>query len=210
VIAVGAVDRDGLITSFSSRGPTADGRIKPDLVALGLATHTVEYPTVESYTRYNGTSLSTPLVAGLCAQILEIQPDLSPISLWELLTSTSSRSETPDNVYGYGLPDGVAASGLDIDLEPTTIFLGGAYPNPFRSRTSFDIEVPTGESITVRIFDCSGALVKTISVGGELAEGNGLVWDGTNSEGSAVATGLYFARFTGRGFDRTIKVLLIR
>ena len=210
VIAVGAVDRDGILANFSSRGPTADGRIKPDLVALGLATHTVDYPTTDLYARYNGTSLSTPLVAGLCVQMLEIQPDLTPMSMWELLTSTSSRSGTPDNVYGYGLPDGVTASGLDIDIDPTTILLGGAFPNPFRSRTSFNIEVPPGEPVTVRIFDCRGGLVKALSVNREIEQGSTLAWDGTNSEGLSVATGIYFAHFTARDFDRTIKVLLIR
>jgi serine protease AprX len=210
VIAVGAVDRDGVIAYFSSRGPTADGRIKPDLVALGLGTHTVNYPTADLYARYNGTSLSTPLVAGLCAQLLEILPELTPISLWELLTSTSSRGGAPDNVYGYGLPDGVTASGLDIDVDPTTILLSGAYPNPFRFRTSFDLEVPPGEPVTVRIFDCRGALVRELSVNRALAEGSTLAWDGTNADGLSVATGVYFVRFSARNFDRTIKVLLIR
>jgi serine protease AprX len=208
VIAVGAVDRYGFIAPFSSRGPTADGRIKPDLVALGVGTYSVQYPTFDSYATSSGTSLSTPLVAGLCAQLLEIKPDLTPESMRELLTSTSSRSENPDIVYGYGIPDGVLASGIDVD--PTTVVLGGAYPNPFRSRTSFHLDVPPGERVAVRIYDCRGALVKEIPAAEALVQGGSLVWDGTNSQGLHVATGLYFVRFSAAGFDRTIKVLLIR
>ena len=208
VISVGAVARDGLIAYFSSRGPTADGRIKPDLVALGVGTYSAEYPTIDSYAAYSGTSMSTPLIAGLCVQLLEIQPALTPISLRELLTSTASRSDSPGNVYGYGLPDGAIASGLDIDLGPDTILLGGAYPNPFRSRVRFDLGIPEGERVTVRVFDCRGALVKAFSV--DSATGDGFAWDGTNAGGLDVAAGLYFVRFTGRYFDRTVKVLLIR
>lgn len=208
VIAVGAVDRDGVIASFSSRGPTADGRIKPDLVALGVQTYSVDYSTNDGYAASSGTSLSTPLVAGLCAQLLEIMPELTPFSIWEILTSTASRSENPDNTYGYGLPDGPAAAGIDI--QPETIEFGGAYPNPFMFRTSFDLEVPPGEPVTVRIFDCRGVLVSELPASAMLDGGGTLVWDGTNSEGSRVATGVYFARISGRGFDRTVKLLLIR
>jgi serine protease AprX len=208
VIAVGAVDRGGIIAYFSSRGPTADGRIKPDLVALGSGTRSVDYTTVDSYASSSGTSLSTPLVAGLCAQLLEIMPELTPFSMWELLTSTSSKSEMPDNAYGYGLPNGAAAAGIEI-LQ-TTIALGGAYPNPFMSRTSFDLVVPPGEPVTVRIFDCRGGLVRELPTGATLSQGGVLVWDGTNSEGSHVATGVYFARISAGSLDRTIKLLLIR
>jgi serine protease AprX len=209
VIAIGAVDRNGVIAYFSSRGPTADGRIKPDVVALGLGVHTVEYPTVDSYARYNGTSLATPLVSGLCAQILEIFPELSPIEVWELLTSTSSRSNDPDNVYGYGLPDGVAAASVEVPEEPATIVTGGAYPNPFRTSTKFDITIPISEPLTVRIYDCRGALVKELIAGRILPWGGTLNWDGTNGAGSRVAAGVYFMHFSSRHFDRTFKVLLI-
>ncbi len=202
VIAVGAVDRAGVIAYFSSRGPTADGRIKPDLVALGSGTRSVDYTTSDGYASSSGTSLSTPLVAGLCVQLLEIMPELSPYAMWELLTSTASRSENPDNTYGYGLPNGAEAAGIEV--EPASIVLGGAYPNPFVARTSFDIEIPPGEEVTVRIFDCRGALVR------ELVSGEELAWDGTDSGGSRMAPGVYFARISAAGIERTVKLLLIR
>jgi len=208
VIAVGAVDRDGVIAGFSSRGPTADGRIKPDLVALGVQTRSVEYSTIDSYASSSGTSLSTPLVAGLCVQLLEMMPLLTPYSMRELLISTSSRSGNPDNTYGYGLPDGAAAAGIEI--EPEIVVLGGAYPNPFAAVTSFDLEVPPGEPVTVRIFDCRGALVRELSAAAASAGEGALVWDGTDSAGSRVATGVYFARISAGGFERSIKLLLIR
>jgi serine protease AprX len=209
VIAVGAVDRNGVIAYFSSRGPTADGRIKPDVVALGLGVQSVEYPTAYSYASYNGTSLATPLISGLCAQILEILPELSPVELRNLLTSTSSRSGDPDNVYGYGLADGVAAAAVEPPEEPAAISLRGAYPNPFRTSTKFEIAIPISEPLTVRIYDCRGALVRELIAGRILPWGGTLTWDGTNSAGSRVAAGVYFMHFTSRHFERTFKVLLI-
>ncbi|MCK4235493.1 MAG: S8 family serine peptidase, partial [Candidatus Krumholzibacteria bacterium] len=113
VIAVGAVDRYGNIAHFSSRGPTADHRIKPELVAMGVGVHSVGYPTTTGYGSCYGTSYATPLVAGVCALLLEIHPEWSPIEVRQALLFTSTRSGSPDNTYGYGVPRALMASGFD-------------------------------------------------------------------------------------------------
>jgi len=101
VIAVGAVDHDNEITSFSSAGPTADGRIKPDVVALGQGVVTVFSTSGGG----SGTSFSCPLAAGVCGLILQAHPELRPMQVREALRETADRSQSPDNLYGWGLID---------------------------------------------------------------------------------------------------------
>lgn len=208
-IAVGAVDRNGVRTYFSSRGPTADGRIKPDLMALGRGVYTVDWGTSSGYGYGDGTSLSTPLVAGLCAQLLEIDPGMGPIDVRGSLIGASSQSGAPDNYYGYGIPDGLLASGLEGPVRPASLVLRGAYPNPFRSNTLFDISIPEGDPLTVRIYDCRGALVRNLISNRVLPWGGTLTWDGTNDAGRRVAAGFYFMHFKSPSYERTVKVLRV-
>jgi len=111
VLAIAAVDSNGIVTGFSSRGPTADGRIKPDVAALGRAVVCVKPMTWNEYSRWNGTSLSCPIAAGVVALIIEAHPDWSPSKVREALRSSSDRSQFPDLNYGYGIIN--AAKAID-------------------------------------------------------------------------------------------------
>jgi len=104
-ISVGAVDSLGNLASFSSIGPTYDGRIKPELVAQGIATVAV-YPRSENFFfRYSGTSMSTPLIAGACALILQVHPEWGPMEVREALMRAGSNKDNPDCYIGWGIPD---------------------------------------------------------------------------------------------------------
>lgn len=103
IVSVGAVDSTGTLANFSSRGPTADGRIKPDVVAMGVSVRLVVPGSADQYTRNNGTSFSTPLVAGTVALLLEAYPSWTPFRTIQALRSTGSRSATPDTLFGYGI-----------------------------------------------------------------------------------------------------------
>jgi hypothetical protein len=116
VIAVGAVDIAGNVASFSSAGPTYDGRIKPDVAALGVQTFCAL--SNGSYGRSGGTSLATPLVAGVCALLLEANPQWDPIQLREALWTTASQAHSPDTLLGYGIANAAKASGFSY-LEVT-------------------------------------------------------------------------------------------
>lgn len=107
VIAVGAVDSSGKIAVFSSNGPTSDGRIKPDVVAMGVdvyaaASYSFTYDTA-GYSYTSGTSFSAPLTAGVCALILSVHPELTPDQVKEALKMTANKKDSPGNVYGWGL-----------------------------------------------------------------------------------------------------------
>ena len=109
VIAVGATTETGTIAGFSSSGPTYDGRIKPDVVAQGLQVAVADPYDDFAYTTAGGTSLSGPFVAGVAALILERAPFLTPMQVREALRETASQPDNPDNDYGWGLIDALAA-----------------------------------------------------------------------------------------------------
>ena len=108
-LTIGAVDSLGAIGRFSSRGPTADDRIKPDLVGRGVRTVCLAPQTAHSYSMWNGTSLSTPVVAGVVALVRGAHPDWSAQKVIRALKSTADRADRPDNTFGWGLPDAIAA-----------------------------------------------------------------------------------------------------
>lgn len=110
VIAVGSVTSQGVIASSSSAGPTYDGRIKPDIVAMGVGVYAVS--NAGAYTYVSGTSFAAPLAAGAGALLLQAHPDWSPMDLRQAMIESGDRFNNPDNIYGYGLLDAFKASQL--------------------------------------------------------------------------------------------------
>ncbi|HEX9252168.1 MAG TPA: S8 family serine peptidase, partial [Ignavibacteriaceae bacterium] len=98
VITIGAINSSGIRAYFSSVGPTADGRIKPDLMAMGEFNYYAR-TTGNLYGNGDGTSFSCPLVAGVCALLLQKNPALTPMEVLQLLRSTATQSNSPDNLY---------------------------------------------------------------------------------------------------------------
>jgi subtilisin family serine protease len=103
MLSVGAVTPQGVNASFSSLGPTADGRVKPDVVALGSPTAVVS--SRGTLTSEQGTSFSTPVISGMVACLWQALPDKTAKEIIELVRQSGNNYEHPDNVYGYGLPD---------------------------------------------------------------------------------------------------------
>jgi subtilisin family serine protease len=115
ILACGAVGIDGSIVLFSSRGPTYDGRIKPEVCARGIFTYCASSADTNSYVQEHGTSLSTPLVGGCAAVLLSAHPDWAPVKIREALTMTASNATTPNNDYGWGIIDLLAAVNYEVE-----------------------------------------------------------------------------------------------
>jgi subtilisin family serine protease len=109
VLAVGAVTSTGTRASFSSVGPTADGRIKPDVAAQGVGVKVARPDNATGYTTANGTSFSCPLTAGVVALLVQANPSATPDQVFGALRSTASQASSPDNLLGYGIVDALAA-----------------------------------------------------------------------------------------------------
>ncbi|HSG98815.1 MAG TPA: S8 family serine peptidase, partial [candidate division Zixibacteria bacterium] len=117
ILACGAVDASGFIAAFSSRGPTADGRIKPDVCARGVGTFCGGANGDTYYTTASGTSLSTPLVAGAVAQLIQARPTFPPTLIMRALRETASQNFAPNNDYGWGIINLEAALDWGVRFE---------------------------------------------------------------------------------------------
>lgn len=103
IITVGALNPDKKNAPFSGVGPTQDGRVKPDVMALGSPANLISGRG--SIVRDMGTSFSTPIVAGLVACLWQALPQKSATEIINLIRQTSSNNQKPDNIYGYGTPN---------------------------------------------------------------------------------------------------------
>lgn len=158
ILAVGSVNSGNTVSGFSGRGPTADGRIKPDVVAQGESV-TWAIAGTTSVSLANGTSLATPLVAGGAALVREAHPEWTVAQVREALMSTADKAATPDNNYGSGRINVVAAiygSPLGGPVAPRPFNLlvpihNGVVdhaPTLFRWRSTTD---PQGGPLTYRV-----------------------------------------------------------
>ncbi len=153
VIAVGAVDDSGNRTAFSSKGNTADGRIKPDVMSLGL--HTRCYYAGHYY-GLSGTSLAAPVITGFTADLVQAYPDIPPREMKQMILSASDRYEQPDSLYGYGIPDFGKALQILKEEHATILDKTHIFPNPF-----YNYIYLSGNIIPLnyRIYDLQGKMM---------------------------------------------------
>lgn len=103
VIAVGAVDSSRVIAGFSSRGPSYDQRVKPDVCAMGVQTAFIQ--SNGTFSRGNGTSFSCPVVSGFLACLLQAKPETRNMDLYDAMIRSAHLYDAPDSAYGYGIPN---------------------------------------------------------------------------------------------------------
>ena len=167
-ITVGGVNPDSTLASFSSRGPTADGRYKPDVVVQG--NNVLAAWKNDKYARLGGTSFASPQVTGVVAQMLQVNPDLSPIQIRTLLRQTASQAENPDNRMGWGVVDADAAIRAAERKAranpPATLLVESPYLNASSTRLTIPVRVPSTSPLHISLYTPLGRTVfsKTIPV----------------------------------------------
>lgn len=103
ILSIGSVDRSRTVSLFSAVGNTADNRIKPDI--MGLGSWCAVLGTNGNVTHGSGTSFSSPIICGLIACLWEAFPRYTAGEMMDIVRKCSDNTQTPDNVYGYGIPD---------------------------------------------------------------------------------------------------------
>jgi len=156
VLAVGATTIDGNRVSFSSLGPTADGRIKPDVMGVGYDVLTTSPYGFLTYA--DGTSFSSPLVSGLCASYWSAYPELTPFEIFSDVKRFSHQFSNPNNEYGYGIPSFFA-----MYMARRTAEANGKvelYPNPIvEDKFNLLIDTDERESIGIVLHSMSGQFI---------------------------------------------------
>jgi subtilisin family serine protease len=216
VISVGAVNGNGKLTDFSSRGPTFDRRIKPEVVARGRFTAAASPRFEDGYVSESGTSMSTPLVAGAAALVLQAHPDWDPMMIREALMKTADRANSPDNEYGYGIINTwkaikyTSGSPGDPPSIPKYFELYPAFPNPFNATTTIQYDLEADGFISLTIIDILGRKVRALVNSFQPAGTYWINWNGSNNQDQTVGTGIYFIHLEKDNHSDTKKVVLLR
>jgi subtilisin family serine protease len=157
-LSIGAVNTNGERAPFSSVGPSADGRIKPDIMAHGWGVPVV--PPSGNIGTTSGTSLSSPVISGLVAALWQKFPAATAPQIIDAVIKSSSRFNNPDEFYGYGIPDFLKASLiLQNAVEPPEFIELNVFPNPFRSHSTIVFYSNQPYSAIIEIFNLAGKRV---------------------------------------------------
>jgi subtilase family protein len=201
VITAGAEDSLGAIAAFSSRGPTADGRLKPDLTAPGVAVCAV---TGTGLGRLNGTSFATPLLAAAATILKQAHPALGPLPLRAALRRFAANQATPDSTRGWGRPNVTASATFPAgvtalaplppaltSITPTFQWADSGAP-PFAAPVTYRLRAGRDSSFSTSVLDTTVVDQTSMPLARPLKPGAPLFWrvEATSATGVAASTGI--------------------
>ena len=200
ILTIGAVDANGNRASFSSVGPTYDGRIKPDVMAMGQGTY-----VAAGYGYYNGdgTSFATPVLAGAVACLRQARPYASVQEICDVIRASGDRADNPDSKYGYGIPDfSQALELLKVEEHAAAVEeIINVYPNP--SQGAVNITLKEGANADVTVYDYMGRRLYTYSF-------NGLNHTTLESYLNTLGSGVYFINAVSELSNQTVKLIVTK
>ena len=193
VIAVGSVMANKSRSAFSSIGPSFDNRIKPDVMAQGTAA--VVSDTAGNITTANGTSFSCPIMAGMIACLWQAFPTKTNQEIRQMILQSSDNYATPNNEFGYGIPNFGSTLGIDSfsDLENEALTV---YPNPVKSEVSF-LFSNKNNTASIVIYSVLGQKI----IEKQISSQNALL------SLESLKSGLYFYTFDADGLHQTGKII---
>jgi len=163
VLTVGAVDASRQYVGFSSKGPSYDGRVKPNVAAMGYNC-AMQSTTNHLMVFESGTSFSCPLMAGMAACLWQANPQLNNQEIINAIQKSASRFSHSDTLTGYGIPDFAFANMFPSTIASDTFFKNlkvVVEPNPFREQLSVKFYLDKYENINVQLFDLLGRKLYT-------------------------------------------------
>ena len=205
IVTVGAVDANGHRASFSSVGPTYDGRIKPDVMAMGEGTYVASgYGDWWPYYNGNGTSFATPVLAGAVACLRQARPYSSVQEICDVIRSSSDHTDNPDNQYGYGIPDfSLALELLNVEdpIGSTPAHIITVYPNP--SNGDVHVVLNDAHKAELTVFDVMGHKLYSYSF-------NGLNHTSFERYLNTLNEGIYFINAVSESRSETLKFVVTK
>jgi subtilisin family serine protease len=211
VLTVGAVSSQGQVASFSSYGPTADGRIKPDVAGMGVNTALIN--TNGTVTGGNGTSYACPVIAGLVACLWQAFPQRTNMEIVQAVKASASQYTSPDNRMGYGIPNFHTAYDTLLRSEAgDTAFIRQqlanrllkVFPNPFTTRLQVYYQsTGTQQPAYLQLIDAGGRLTRlwqlpAVSSYGYFTTQTGL---------EALPKGIYYLRWVQGTKKEVVKII---
>jgi subtilisin family serine protease len=159
VFSVGAVNATKTIAAFSSFGPTADNRIKPDVLAQGQSVYVISHSSGNAVTS-NGTSFSSPVMTGVVACFWQAFPSLTNTQIMQRIRESADRYNNPHEQYGYGIPNFETAYAKVLNVEEqnfeTTITV---FPNPVTNQLNIQAGSGDFSLLNVQIYNVLGKKV---------------------------------------------------
>lgn len=201
VFSIGAVNSSGSYASFSSTGPTYDGRIKPNVVAQGQGSTIISAWSGE-VTSGNGTSFSSPITAGMVACLWQAKPSMKNTEIMAAIEQSGSLASNPTNLLGYGIPDYLVAYGIitDTGSEQLQKQQVSMYPNPFNDYITIQLNEMAGNDLQVKLMDITGKAVFNTDF---TASSTMIRITGLND----LPAGIYFVRIDNGSSTHTQKII---
>ncbi len=168
ILSVGAVSSSSIKIGFSSLGPSSDGRLKPDVCALGSGVRAAD--TDGSFGYFSGTSFSAPLVCSLVAGLMEQFPKQKASSIRDIIRKSSTLASAPNNFLGYGVPSYEKAVELISPVLETKLpkeHTISIYPNPVEIGGNLHLSAGETMDYEVEILSIHGQIIQQFHWKGE-------------------------------------------